>query len=80
MAEKLGKNYVLSYKPNPAHLAVKDIDASLIENSLLGIVRKAKQEGCHLEIIMKDNHTLGGNPKNATEWCRIARKVIDSIY
>jgi hypothetical protein len=52
----------------------------LIEKSLAGVVRKAKQEGCHLEIIMKDNHTLGENPNNATEWCRIARKVIDEYY
>jgi hypothetical protein len=27
IAEKLGKNYVLSYKPNPAYLAVKSLDA-----------------------------------------------------
>jgi hypothetical protein len=27
---------------------------------------------CRVEIIMKDNHTLGGNPDNAVRWVRMA--------
>jgi hypothetical protein len=30
-----------------------------------------------LELIMKDNHTLGGNPQNLVEWVRIFREEID---
>ena len=29
---------------------------------------------CHVEIIMKDNHTLGNHPENADTWCRIAKE------
>jgi len=27
---------------------------------------------CPVEIIMKDNHTLGKNPQNAVQWVRMA--------
>jgi len=30
--------------------------------------------GCRVEVIMKDNHTLGRNPVNPVAWCRIARE------
>jgi len=28
---------------------------------------------------MKDNHTLGGNPKNITRWVEIMREEIDKV-
>jgi hypothetical protein len=30
-----------------------------------------------IELIMKDNNTLGNNPQNAVNWCRIAREEIE---
>jgi hypothetical protein len=35
--------------------------------------------GCVVEIIMKDNHTLGGNPDNPARWCRIAREEAERV-
>ena len=34
---------------------------------------------CHVEVIMKDNHTLGGSKENAVRWCRIAREEIERL-
>ena len=31
-------------------------------------------KGCVVEIIMKDNHTIGGRPENVIQWCRIAKE------
>lgn len=72
MADKLGSGYILSLKPNPAYLAVPSID----EDSIRRQLRKAMEitKGCRVEIIMKDNHTIGNNPDNVTRWCRIARE------
>jgi hypothetical protein len=28
---------------------------------------------------MKDNHTLGGGPENAVEWCRMAKEAVDAV-
>ena len=30
--------------------------------------------GCVVEIIMKDNHTIGSRPENVVQWCRIAKE------
>ncbi len=74
MAELLGNKYIYSYKPAPSDLAVEVIDEDRIRQNLRRILQVTK--GCQLEIIMKDNHTLGNNPQNATRWCRIAKEEI----
>jgi hypothetical protein len=38
-----------------------------------------KTQGCVVEIIMKDNHTIGGRPENLVEWCRIAQEEAERI-
>jgi hypothetical protein len=72
MAEKLGNRYVFSWKPTPAALATSPIDEEAIRLGIRKALRIAR--GCHVEIIMKDNHTLGGNPGNAVRWVQIARE------
>jgi hypothetical protein len=37
-------------------------------------------KGCVVELIMKDNHTLGHNPDNLVRWARIAREEIDTRF
>ena len=76
MAEILGDRYIYSMKPNPAALAEPDIDDDYIRRGL----REALQivDDCRVEIIMKDNHTIGRNPENVKRWCRIAREEIES--
>jgi hypothetical protein len=32
-----------------------------------------------VEIIMKDNHTIGHNPENVVRFCRIAREEIEKV-
>ena len=38
------------------------------------------KKGCVVELLMKDNHTLGGNPCNITRWVEIAREEVVRIY
>lgn len=78
MAEFLANKYVYSYKPNPAELAVPDINEDSIRSKIKNILNITK--GCVLEIIMKDNHTLGKNPKNIINWTRIVREEINKLY
>ncbi|HEB31865.1 MAG TPA: hypothetical protein ENI15_13485 [Spirochaetes bacterium] len=59
-------------KPNPALLAEKTVSKELIREDIKKTFETAK--GCVVEIIMKDNHTIGGNPQNAVDWCSIARE------
>ncbi|MCL2085203.1 MAG: hypothetical protein FWH06_08115 [Oscillospiraceae bacterium] len=70
----LGKNYIASVKPNPTPLAQGVMDEDAVRAELDKAVRAAA--GCVVEIIMKDNHTLGNNPRNAARWVELAREAI----
>lgn len=77
MAEKLQDKYIYSLKPNPAYLAVTQMDEEYIRKNLRDAMKLTKD--CHVEIIMKDNNTLGNNPQNAIRWCKIAQEEASSL-
>jgi len=77
MAGLLEAQYVLSLKPNPADLARPAIDEPALRKQLRRSLEITR--GCRVEIIMKDNHTLGGNPQNAVRWAQIARQEAERI-
>ncbi len=72
MAEKLEGRYVFSLKPSPTDLATPSIDHQHIRRSLREALEITR--GCRIEVIMKDNHTIGHNPQNVIDWCRIAQE------
>ena len=71
MADDLQGNFILSLKPPPSALAVPSPDWNSIRNYLRRAIEIAGG-GC-LEIIMKDNHTLGSRPENVVEWVRTTK-------
>ena len=77
MAQKLGNHYIYAMKPNPADLAVNSIDEDYIRKKLREATSITRD--CHVEIIMKDNHTIGNNPQNAIKWCKIAMEEANSL-
>jgi hypothetical protein len=77
MAAQLEDRYVYSMKPNPADLAMDQFPEERIREELrrdLEITR-----GCRVEVIMKDCHTIRGDPDRAIRWTRIAREEADRI-
>ena len=77
MAEFLGKEFIYSRKPSPTPLADPNPDWEKLRAEMrdfLGVTRD-----CVVEIIMKDNHTLGKNPGNASHWCRMVREEIERM-
>ncbi len=77
MAEYLGDRYIFSMKPNPADLAMPTFDEERIRANL----RQAMQttRNCRLEVIMKDNNTIGNDPRRVTRWVQIAREEADAV-
>jgi len=78
MAEYLQDRYIYSLKPNPAAISEPVSDWDAIRKDIrekLAITRD-----CRVEIIMKDNHTIGKRPENVVEWSRIAREESDRIF
>jgi hypothetical protein len=76
MADYLRDDFILSLKPSPSVLAVSNPDWCAIRNYLRQAIEIAGRS-C-LEIIMKDNHTLGDRPENAVEWVRIAKEEVEN--
>ena len=77
MAEMLGNRYVYSWKPSPADISGPYIGEKLLRHKLRAMIRATRE--CHVEIIMKDNHTIGNNPENVIQWCRIAAEESGSV-
>lgn len=78
MAEYLEDKYIYSRKPNPADLARPQMDEAAVRKSLSDTLQKTK--GCIVELVMKDNHTIGKNPDNIVNWVKIAREEIEKEY
>jgi len=69
----IGRDYVFSFKPNPAFLAVDQWDPESVRKYLeekLEITRP-----CAVEIILKDISTVRHQPERLWEWARIAAEV-----
>jgi hypothetical protein len=69
LAERLGRNYIFSRKPNPAQVCV-----SFNEDAIRADLRETLSIAGHgvLEIILKDTHTVQHKPERLTRWVEIA--------
>ena len=76
--EYLGSNYIASVKPSPTPLAMPTMNEDVVREDCRRAVTQTMGGIC--EFIMKDNHTLGKNPHNATNWVRIMREEIAKAY
>ncbi|HEY5563362.1 MAG TPA: hypothetical protein VIK72_16710 [Clostridiaceae bacterium] len=74
MAEKLGKNYIFSRKPNPSTICI-----SFNEEEIRKDLRKTFQIAGNgvLEVIMKDTHTVQNQPWKISRWVEIAREELN---
>lgn len=76
--ELLGDRYVASIKLSPTPLASMHMDEDLVRSQLREALEASVN--CVPELIMKDNNTLGGNPRNASRWVEIAREEIARLH
>jgi len=76
--ENLGNKYIASVKLSPTPLAMSNMNEEVVREDCRRAVTQTKGGIC--EFIMKDNHTLGKNPRNATRWVEIMREEISKIY
>jgi len=74
MSAMLGADYIFSWKPHPGPLAQPVADLETSRKSIREGLRYTRD--CRVEIIMKDNNTLGGNPENAVNWVKMVREEI----
>lgn len=75
-AQEIGSDYVFSRKPNPALLADFTLDEQAVRKHLQTSVNLCRQEGCPLELILKDISTVRYEPQRLWRWAEIAMDVV----
>lgn len=80
MAAELSNKMVYSRKPKPTMISTEKFDEDAIYSDFLHTMQVAKKNGCTLEIVMKDVHTLNGEHDRMTRWINIGRKAIAEVY
>jgi hypothetical protein len=77
MAGHLTDQYIFSWKPNPADLAMGTFDEDSIRSRLRQAFRHACN--CRIETIMKDTHTIRNDPRRIVRWVQIALEEAESL-
>lgn len=72
MSAYLEDKYILSLKPIPTPLVSPTLDRKSVRQEIRKLLEMTKDNV--VELIMKDNHTIGKNPENVVEWSRIAKE------
>jgi hypothetical protein len=72
-AEKVGRRFVLSHKPNPAIFVSDPWDLQRARRELVEALEKSR--GCVVEVIMKDISTVRDEPRRLREWAAMATEV-----
>ena len=78
-AEQIGKDYVLSYRPNPAMIA-NGLDEENVKKSLTTDMEVFKEHGNIFDITLKDVETIAAKPQNLTRWVELVREVTSKIF
>jgi len=76
-AESIGRDYVVSLKPNPAILATDDWNLDLARRELAEDLDKL--QGCVVEIVLKDISTVRHEPQRLWQWAEMAMEVAEEF-
>jgi hypothetical protein len=77
MADMLEDRYIFSLKPSPTPLATSSFDEEQVRTELREALRHTRD--CRVEVIMKDNHTIGNDPQRVIRWAQIAHEEARSL-
>ncbi|MBO4391820.1 MAG: hypothetical protein J5816_00785 [Clostridia bacterium] len=72
-AEKIGKDFVFSRKPNPADLAWDIFPEKNVVKEFETTLAATRKNGCPVEFILKDLTTVKNDPQRLWRWAEIAR-------
>ncbi len=75
--EAIGRDYVISRKPNPAILAEDDWHVPRARDDLRSFLEAARS--CHVELIMKDVSTVRYQPQRLWDWARLALETAEEF-
>lgn len=75
-SEIIGGKYVLACKPNPALVAVGNVDKALVRKEICEIMDTCYKYGCSFDMVIKDISTVNHRPENLIEWEKIVMDIV----
>ena len=76
-AEQIGKDYIVSWRPNPSSAVAHGVDESFIRKELREAFDIFDANGCVFDITLKDVETVSGDAGALIRWCKIVRDEIE---
>ena len=76
-AEQIGRDYCISWRPNPAAMVSQGFDADNVRK----LIRQALQDGkgCNVEIVLKELLTVEGDLSRLFKWAEIVREEAEAF-
>lgn len=74
-AEAIGKQYVLSSKPNPAAVSLR-LDEDALRKEIGHILEAGKRNNCSMELVLKDISASGHDVNNMVRWEKIVMEMV----
>ncbi len=76
-ADQIGKDYVVSWRPNPATMVSSGFDPDNVRK----IIRQALKDsrGCSIEVMLKELMTVEGDLTRLFKWTEIANQEVRNI-
>lgn len=76
-AEQIGREYILSWRPNPSSMIATGLDEDFVRQHVREHVHCFRQNRCQFDITLKDVETVNRQPDNVRRWTTIVREVLE---
>ena len=78
-AERIGRDYVLSRKPNPATVGVPTLNEEALRQDILETLQVCRENNTPCEFILKDISSVAHNPKNLERWEQVVMETVKNF-
>ncbi len=77
-SEHIGKDYVCSWRPNPANTVCTGFDKENVRKIISDAMDKFRKNDCFVDICLKDVHTMQKDPQRLVNFVKVVRSVVDN--
>ncbi len=79
-AELIGRDYILSWRPNPSLMLATGLDEDLVRRHMREHFAVFRENRNAFDITLKDVETVSHRPENVRRWTEIVREEIDRCF